>query len=124
MVRLIGLIFLFLLSLLAVFNAPAYYLWLVAIAVTEYPLIFVGITIAVLVCGFWAKTYKLPGHIIGGIALLLYLSPIARSYNIATTLAEDMDIALGKITHLVEKPFSPLRMFSSAPEVPYTTLNY
>jgi len=43
----------FLISLLAIFKAPAYYLWLLAIAVTEYPLIFVGITVLLISSGIW-----------------------------------------------------------------------
>jgi hypothetical protein len=41
MTRLIFIIIFFLISLLAIFKAPAYYLWLLAIGVTEYPLVFV-----------------------------------------------------------------------------------
>ena len=124
MIRLIIIILLFLLSLLAVFNAPTYHLWLMAIAVTEYPLIFAGFTVLALLAGFWSKKYNLISSITGVVALLLYLSSVARSYNIAATLPQEMDASLGKKTNKNEKPFSLLRMFSSVQPVAYTTLNY
>ncbi len=124
MIRLIIIILLFLLSLLAVFNAPTYHLWLMAIAVTEYPLIFAGISIVALGTGFLSKKYNVVGSIIGVSALLLYLSPIARSYNIAATLPQQMDASLGKNTGEGGKPFSLSKMFSSAQKEAYTTLNY
>jgi hypothetical protein len=57
MIRLILLVFFFLISLLTVFKAPAYYLWLLAIAVAEFPLIFVTIVVILLVAGIWLHKY-------------------------------------------------------------------
>lgn len=124
MIRLIIIILLFLLSLLSAFNAPTYHLWLMAIAVTEYPLIFTGLTVLALLAGFWSKKYNLIGSITGVMALLLYLSPVARSYNVAATLPAEMDVSLGKKTYETEKPFNLVKMFSSVPEAAYTTLTY
>ena len=55
MIRLIPLLILFLLSLLTIFKAPAYYLWLAAIVVAEYPVIFIGLTTIFTVSGVWVN---------------------------------------------------------------------
>jgi uncharacterized membrane protein affecting hemolysin expression len=52
MIVLILLILLLLASLLTVFKAPTYHLWLLAIAVSEFPLLFVGITGVLLIIVF------------------------------------------------------------------------
>ncbi|HZX58446.1 MAG TPA: alpha/beta hydrolase [Mucilaginibacter sp.] len=95
MIRLSILILLLLLSLLAVLKAPTYHLWLMAVAVTEFPLIFVGCTLLMLATGFWVTKYQLPGTIIGTIALLLLLSPIFRSYLVSRNLKENLKLAFG-----------------------------
>ncbi len=95
MIRLIILILLLLLSLLAILKAPSYHLWLMAIAVTEFPLIFVGCTLVMLATGFWATKYQLPGTIVGLVALLLFMSPIFRSYLVSRNLKQNMATAFG-----------------------------
>jgi hypothetical protein len=64
MTRLIFIIIFFLISLLAIFKAPAYYLWLLAVAVTEYPLIFVAISGALTGWGYWLNKYQTAGTVI------------------------------------------------------------
>jgi acetyl esterase/lipase len=86
MIRLLILIFFLLLSLLAVFPAPAYPLWLVSIFVTELPGIFAAIVICIF---FWGirgphpRPYPRLCAITAGLALLFYLSPIVRAYGVA-----------------------------------------
>lgn len=112
MTRLIILIILLLLSLLSVMRAQAYYLWLMAIAVTEFPLIFAGGTIVMLATGFWAGKYQWAGTLVGFIALILFLSPILRSYLISRRLEKDMSAAFGPVylKNGVE-PFSFSKLF-------------
>lgn len=110
MIRLIILILLLLLSLLALLKAPSYHLWLMAIAVTEFPLIFVGCTLTMLGTGFWVNKYQLPGTIIGVIALLLFLSPIFRSYRVARHIKQDMVSAFGTAKNDI-RPFSFSQFF-------------
>jgi acetyl esterase/lipase len=95
MIRLVVIIIIFLISLLAVLRAPAYPFWLLAITVTEFPLIFAGITIIVLFTGFWLEKYQLAGSVIGIIALFLFISPILRSYLISRHLAQNFTEAFG-----------------------------
>ena len=94
MIRLILLIILLLISLLAVFRAPAYHLWLLSIGVTEFPIVFASATIIALAAGFWLGKYQLPGTLVGLIALVLLLSPIFRSYLISRHLKADLVQAL------------------------------
>lgn len=125
MMRLILIILIFLISLLSIFKAPAYYLWLLAIAVTEYPWIFAGITLLLLIAGLWVDTYQLTGTIIGIIALELFLSPIARAYMVADSLNKNFDTSFGIINiRNNAKPFSLVKMFNRDAKVNYRTIDY
>jgi len=125
MIRLILIILIFLISLLSIFKAPAYYLWLLAVVVTEYPWVFAGITLLLLGTGFWVNKYQLVGTIIGIIALGVFLSPIARAYMVADTLHKNFDASFG-ITNTSNngKPFSLAKMFRSNAKVNYRTVDY
>ncbi|MFD0752243.1 alpha/beta hydrolase fold domain-containing protein [Mucilaginibacter calamicampi] len=125
MTRLVLIIIFFMISLLSVFKAPMYYLWLLAIGVTEYPLVFAAIVAALLIMGFWIHKYQLAGTIIGVVALVLFLSPIVRAYVLAGSLQKQIDASLhvnslGK----TDKPFSVVKMLSSVPKVAYTSITY
>nr|WP_294793917.1 alpha/beta hydrolase [uncultured Mucilaginibacter sp.] len=125
MIRLALIIVFFLISLLSVFKAPMYYLWLLAIGVTEFPLVFVTIVTVLLIFGYWVHKYQLAGTIIGVVSLLLLLSPIVRSYIVAGPLQREMDASLGKrSSDKLDKPFSFGRLFPSEPKVSYINLSY
>jgi acetyl esterase/lipase len=125
MARLILLILLFLASLLTVCEAPAYYLWILAILVTEFPLIFVGITALILVWGIWVSKYKMAGTIIGAIALLLFLSPIIRSYSISKNLEQNLSGALKIPVDHTKSTFSFSKLFTGGDNsVPAKTITY
>ena len=126
MIRLVIIIIIFLFSLLAVLKAQAYYLWLLAIAVTEFPLIFVGCTLVILATGFWTSKYQLPGTVIGVIALLLFLSPIFWSYLISRNLKQNFDTAFGTQIKEDTQPFSFGKLFKMSYKdiIPSTTITY
>ncbi len=113
MIRLIIIILLFLLSLLAILKAQAYFLWLMAIAVAEYPMIFVISTMVMLATGVWVTKYKVTGSVIGVIALLLFLSPIIRSYIISRSLRKEIAVAFdpSEETMVDTKPFGFEKLF-------------
>jgi acetyl esterase/lipase len=111
MIRLTILILLLLLSLLALLKAPTYHLWLMAIAVTEFPLVFVGCTLVILGTGFWVNKYQLPGTVIGIVSLLLFLLPIFRCYLVSRHIKEDMTSAFGATKDDIE-PFSFGKLFN------------
>src|SRR5476651_1451409 len=125
MIRLIAIIFFFLIALLAVFKAPAYYLWLLAIGVTEYALVFIGITVLLLLAGIWVTPYRVAGNIIAALALVLYLSPIVRAYVVANGVESDMKKAFAGATFREGKtPFSIAGLFKTTPQVAYKTITY
>ena len=113
MLRLVLLIIVFLLSLLAVFRAPTYHLWLTAIVVTEFPLIGITITSGLLLWGYKVDKYVLPGTIIGVVALLILLSPIVRIIMLSPKLKEEMNVALGAVDQPTSQaPFSISKMIT------------
>jgi acetyl esterase/lipase len=129
MIRLTIIIVLFLVSLLAVFRAPAYYLWLLAVGVTEFPLLFAGITSVALIAGIWFQKYQAASTIIGVAALLLFLSPIVRSYIVGSSLKKDFITAFGPGSASIhgdstQAPFSFFKLFKAKPVIAYKTLVY
>jgi acetyl esterase/lipase len=124
MLRLLLIIVFFLFSLLTVFDAPAYYLWLLAIVVSEFPLVFVAISTVLVASGFWVQKYKLAGTVIGILAIVLYLSPIVRAYNVGSTLKDEFNTAFGVTGGDKATPFSFGKMFVLTPDVNYKTLTY
>ncbi|MDP9048315.1 MAG: alpha/beta hydrolase [Bacteroidota bacterium] len=126
MIRLVMLILLFLVSLLAVFKAPAYYLWLLAIAVTEYAMIFASITAVVTVSGIWVQKFQLAGTLLGLATLLLFLSPIARALGIAKDMRHNLTQMLGPSVKLPAhgSPFGFGKLFRGTNLVSYHTLAY
>jgi acetyl esterase/lipase len=129
MLRLVLLVILFLISLLAVFNAPAYYLWLLAIIVTEYSWILILVTLLILLSGLWGGRYNVAGTIIGIAALLLFMSPLLRASVVASHIKEEMQTALGNDSEKISfpgnrTPFSLSRLFNKAVVLPRQSLTY
>lgn len=124
MTRLIFIVIIFFLSLLAIFRAFEYHVWLLAIGVTEFCWIFAAITIALLLTGFWVSKYQAAGTVIGVIALILFLSPIARAYVVADSLHEDFDKAFNTKSNNTTTPFSFFKLFAGTVKVPYHTITY
>ncbi|TFF36538.1 alpha/beta hydrolase [Mucilaginibacter psychrotolerans] len=129
MIRLIVIVLLFLVSLLATFKAPAYYLWLLAIGVSEFPLLFAGITSVFLIAGIWLQKYQLASTVIGVIALLFFLSPIVRAYIVAASLKKDFITAFGPGSASIhgdstQAPFSFFKLFEAKPVVKYQSFVY
>jgi acetyl esterase/lipase len=124
MSRLLLILLFFFISLLAVFEAPAYYLWLLAIVVTEFPLVFVTISAVLVASGFWIRKYQLAGTIIGILSIILYLSPIVRAYAVSRTLKDEINTAFSITGGADRSPFSFGKMFIPTQDVGYKTLTY
>jgi acetyl esterase/lipase len=123
MIRFYLILILFLISLLSVLKAPAYYLWLLAIGITEFPLIFAGITTLFLLAGVWMQKYQMAGTVLGLVTLALFLSPIIRAYIAAGSIKQDMAQAFGT------KPddstmFTVTKLFSPVKALAYKTITY
>ncbi|MBE9462956.1 alpha/beta hydrolase fold domain-containing protein [Dyadobacter subterraneus] len=127
MVKLVLTIILFLISLLTVLSAPAFYLWLLAIATDEFPWIFIAIILVIVFINFRSPSYQLPTMILAVISLLLFLSPMVRSYLVGSKLQKNLAAAFGNEigTNAFEfTPFSYVQMFKPKVTVPYSTVSY
>jgi len=126
MIRLVLLFIIFLISLLAVFSAPTYHLWLLAIGIAEFAWIFITATFVLLVAGLFIERYRLPGTLLGLVALVLLLSPVYRAYRIAGGLPKAMDEALGDDDkdRPPAPPFSLLTMLTDYPQPAITPVSY
>jgi acetyl esterase/lipase len=123
MIRFYLILIFFLISLLSFLKAPAYYLWLLAVGVAEFPLVFAGITALLTVSGIWVQKYQLAGTILGLITLAIFLSSLVRAHWIAKDIRQDMATALSTQPN-DETPLSFLKLFSSTKDVPYRTITY
>jgi len=123
MIRFYIILIFFLISLLSFLKAPEYHLWLLAIAVTEFPLVFAGITALLTIAGIWAQKYQLAGTVLGLLTLAVFLSPIVRACWVAKDIQPDMAAALNSKQNDAT-PFSFFNLFSSAKNIPYQTITY
>ncbi|MBC8054606.1 MAG: alpha/beta hydrolase [Sphingobacteriaceae bacterium] len=110
MLRLVFLLLLLLLSLLTVFKAFTYHLWLAAVLVTEFPAVFILISAIFLIWGSREANYQIPGTVAGVIAILLFCSPVVRSYYAGMNLENDLDKAFGASSKKQNSVFSAARM--------------
>jgi pimeloyl-ACP methyl ester carboxylesterase len=128
MIRFYLILILFLTSLLCVFKAPEYHLWLLAIVVTEFPLLFISITALLTASGFWMQRYQLAGTILGLVTLGIFLSPIFRAYWVSKGIKQDMIHSLGGIytdsSPVISYGFSIGDLFKRTKDIPYQTLTY
>jgi acetyl esterase/lipase len=124
MIRLVISIALLLVSLLAIFKAPEYHLWMLAILVTEFPWVFMLLTSALLLTGFYTDKYQLAGTIVGIIALVLFTSPIVSAYTLAGSLKQDLTKTFGSNSEINQTPFSFWKQFSPTKTVTARELHY
>jgi acetyl esterase/lipase len=127
MIRFIISILLLLVSLLAIFKAPEYHVWMLAILITEFPWIFMLLTSIVLLTGFYVDKYQLAGTITGIIALVLFTSPIVKAYAISASLKQNFTEAFGQSTITDDNshhPFSFWKQFSGSKTIAAKVITY
>lgn len=125
MIRFLLAILLLLISLLTVFRAPEYHLWMLAILVTEFPWIFMVLTIGLILLGFYTNKYQLAGTITAIISLVLFTSPIIRAYKAACSLKQDFTQAFGPDNNINNQaPFSFWKQFSRTKKVACKQITY
>lgn len=128
MIRFYLILICFLVSLLSLLKAPEYHLWLLAVAVTEFPIIFAGITAVVTITGFWVQKYQLAGTVLGLLAVIIFLSPIIRAYRVAKDVQQDMVQSFGTNTKNSfaesKAPFSLVNLFTTLKAQPYDAITY
>ena len=126
MARLIFAVLLLLLSLLAVFKAPAFYLWYLAIMVTEFPLIFLSITSIVLFWGIKVQRHQWEGTIACIIAFILFVSPIIRAATVAKNLSGNLQQAFDSSIAHDKAGFNAFKAVAQIgeKEIAYNTVTY
>ena len=92
--RFITILCLLLISLLAAFRVPANFLWVPAVIVQSYPLIFVGIVLLLLFTGGFRGKFGLANSILCALALVLFCSPLIRGYSVAKRLNRSLEQTL------------------------------
>jgi acetyl esterase/lipase len=128
--RLFLLLLFFIASLFTVIKAPAYYLWLLAVLVSEYSLIFIAVILLIWLSGFTGgKPQWRINSPITALALLLFALPIIKAYSIGTHLQDDLDKAFLLYRQTgnpatMRKPFSVIKLFQKDPQASFKTLNY
>jgi acetyl esterase/lipase len=132
MIRFYLILLFFLISLLSFLKAPEYHLWLLAIGVTEFPLIFAGITALLTLTGFWVHKYQLAGTVLGLVTVVIFLSPIVRAYWVAKDIKPGMTEAFSGLPETNSQvvfptdssPFSFWNLFKGNKAVSYRTITY
>jgi acetyl esterase/lipase len=105
-------------------------LWLLSVIVSEYSIIFVGLTGLVLLPSFEGLWYALYGKIIGISSVFLFLCPILKAFFISLYLSNDLQAALGHYTKRAVSnnrssgPFSTIKLFQTVPKVPFRKVTY
>ncbi len=129
MLRLIVIIILLLASLLTVLKAPTYHLWLLAVLVGEYGVLFIGITLLALLAGFLTGRYVWQGTVLGVLAVALYLYPIVSTYVISKSVGKDISRSFPQSRSTLYqsslKPFSFTKLFQTDPlQTQFKTFTY
>src|SRR5580698_1525730 len=130
MLRLITILCLLLISLLAVFCPPGDLLWIPAVIVQAYPLIFVVIMLLLLLTGAFKGKYGLVNSIACALALVLFCSPVIRGYTVAKRLNRSLEQSLTprdspRLAGFSSNPIQWSQLFSfSTPAIAPRTLSY
>jgi acetyl esterase/lipase len=130
MLRFITVICLLLISLLAVFCPPGDFLWIPAVIVQAFPLIFVVIILLLLLTGGFKGKYGLFNSMACALALVLFCSPLIRGYSVAKRLNRSLEQSLTppdspRMVGFSGNPIQWSQLFSfGTPAVPSRTLTY
>lgn len=94
MARFITILCLLLISVLAVCCPPGAFLWIPAVIVQAYPLVFVLIVLLLLITGGFKGKYGLVNSMACALALVLFCSPLIRGYSVARRLNRSLEQSL------------------------------
>ena len=124
MFRSTPIVLLFIVAVLSLFPAMTYHLWLLAVGVTEYPWVFIILTMILLVLGFWVFYNPAWVNVLGIITLILFTSPIIRAYVIAGKLESNLQSAFDNRSQENDHVFSVFTLFKNSKEIPYQSIAY
>ena len=125
MLKLIFALLLLLISLLVLFPAPANFLWLVAVVLTNFPYVFITLAAISFYLGTEATKYHWPIMLISLVAFIIYSLPIVAAYRKKSDVPMVMkNIFPVKDERSLPTVFSFFKMFSTNADVPYKTFSY
>lgn len=131
MLRLVLSVLLFLFSLLSIFPIPARQAWYPAIAVSEFPWVWMILCTILFAWIYKAEPYKMPSFIFTVVAFVLFASPIPRAIIVAKDLDARLMNAFKVSTEDLKAPhrqkaFSVTQMISGigASKIPFTSHEY
>ncbi len=131
MLRLILAILLMLFSLLTIFPIPARQAWYPAIAISEFPWIWMIVSALLLFWIYKASPYRVPAAIITCLAFCLFAVPVVGAYKVAADLDERLlkqfNVSTADLKAVHRKTaFSATQMISGigASKIPFTTHEY
>lgn len=125
MLRLILNIILFLGSLLCIFVAPTFHLWIASIAVSEFCWIFVLASMLMLLWSIYARKMRKVNTTLSVFSLALFALPMAMALRIGNTLPSELATTFGgNFDPNTENVFHFTRMFSSTPMMTYERIPY
>ena len=125
MLKLIFALLLLLISLLVLFPAPANFLWLVAVVLTNFPYVFITLAAISFYLGTKATKYHWPIMLISLATFIIYTLPIVAAYRQKSNVPLAMkNIFPVKDERSLPTVFSFFKMFSANVNVPYKTFSY
>jgi hypothetical protein len=77
--------------------APAYYLWYVAILVSEFSVLFIVVTVLLLLWKYRNGRFSMAGNVLGGLSLMLFIYPLYSAHSVAETLDDRISKAFGNV---------------------------
>jgi acetyl esterase/lipase len=116
-------IILFLASLLCVFIAPTFRLWIASIIISEFPWIFAGVTALLLIWSLKTKKFRQANLTLGVLSLCFFMLPIMNAIKIGEKLPAEIATKLGG-KPAEGQAFRLTRMFFPTPLIPYQTVSY
>ena len=131
--RLMFAVFMFLAAALSVLPPPTYFLWIASIAAAEWGHILALVALLTFLPGWGRTRVGKFAALIGALAFILALSPIARALPVATGLPVRMETAFGRVQPRSlpgaaprSKPFSLVALVRkpASPEVRLTTIPF
>jgi hypothetical protein len=113
MIRLIITVILLLTSLLVVVKPPTHLLWMVDVAITNFPYIFVGLGLLFFALGLFFKKYKIAILVLGFISLILFSLPVISALSNESKITEELNAVFPSANaDELQQPFSFTKMFS------------
>ncbi|HSZ85710.1 MAG TPA: alpha/beta hydrolase [Puia sp.] len=127
MIRLIISVLLLLTSLLVVIKPPTHLLWMIDVAITNFPYIFIGVVLLLFLLTLFFKKYKIATLVLSFVSLVLFSLPIISALSNNSKITEELNAVFASPnTDELQQPFSFAKMFSGigADKIKYQPIIY